>query len=228
MEVLLRLVEERKLHISLVSLAGVAESFIDHVKRLENEAPKDILANFIVVASTLMLIKSRSLLPELALTEDEEANVHDLETRLKLYQRVKELSAHVRARWQRAPIFFAQADKRPATVVFTPTAQLTLANVLGVMQSVLAALPKLERLPQAIVQKVITLEEAITDLVGRVNRALKLSFRDFIKDKKERVNVIVAFLGMLELVRQGVVSVEQSRAFHDISIEPSEARVPHY
>ncbi|MEK7117749.1 MAG: segregation/condensation protein A, partial [Patescibacteria group bacterium] len=70
LELLLELIEKRKLHINDVSLSQVADDFIAHIKSLE-EFPMNDSADFILIASTLLLIKSKSLLPTLELTEDE-------------------------------------------------------------------------------------------------------------------------------------------------------------
>lgn len=226
-EVLLRLVEEKKLHISQVSLASVADDFIAHLEKIEN-SDKNQMANFIFVASTLMLIKSISLLPELKITEEEKGSIEDLERRLRVYARVKELSENVKKLYGKKIIFARQAS-REIVPVFSPSSDLTLANLREAVNRVLANLPKMaEKLPQALVQKVISLEEVIENLATRVQTALKTSFRDFVRDKTEKVNVIVSFLGMLELVKRGIVSVEQGEHFSDISIEQSEASVPKY
>ena len=106
--------------------------------------------------------------------------------------------------------------------VFAPSRDLSLEGLLTALKNVIQSLPKAEKLPKVIVQKVISLEETIADLAKRVQGALRMSFKDFIKDKAEKVNVIVSFLGMLELVKRGVVNVQQTAHFEDISIETTE------
>ncbi len=91
LDLLLNLVEKRKLFISDVSLAQVTDDFIRHVQSVEN-FPIGESAQFILIAATLLLIKSKSLLPTLQLTTEETENIHDLETRLKLYQKIKVFS----------------------------------------------------------------------------------------------------------------------------------------
>ena len=226
-EVLLRLVEEKKLHISQVALASVADDFIAHLEQLEGK-DKTQMANFILIASTLMLIKSISLLPELKITEEEKGSIEDLERRLKIYARMKELSEIVKKNYGKK-IIFSREGNRELVPVFSPSNDLTLNNLHEALLRVINNLPKLvEKLPQAIVQKVISLEEVIENLAQRVQSAIKTSFRDFVRDKKEKVNIIVSFLGMLELVKRGIVQVEQGEHFSDISIEQSEAGVPKY
>ncbi len=229
LEVLLRLVEEKKMHISRVSLAAVADDFISHLDKLENDhnASKAQMADFILVASTLMLIKSISLLPELKVSEEEQGSMADLERRLALYAEIKKLSENVKKNYGRKIIFSRQESKEIVSV-FAPSRDLTLQSLLASVNNVINNLPKIEKLPQVIVQKVLNLEEVIESLAQRVQTALKTSFHDFIKDKKEKVNVIVSFLGMLELVKRGLVQAEQGEHFADIQIEPSSADVPKY
>lgn len=79
------------------------------------------------------------------------------------------------------------------------------------------------------VRKVISLEETIESLTYRIKSSLKMSFREFAKvGKEEKVNVIVSFLAMLELVKQGVIMVSQEKEFDDIHIESFDVGVPRY
>lgn len=225
LDVLLRLVEEKKLHISQVSLAQVTDDFIAYLQKVKGKS-KDQMASFVLVAATLMLIKSITLLPQLTVSEEEKHSIEDLERRLKLYQRVKELSEHVRSRFGREVIYAPLP--REVTPVFAPSNELTTPSLLTVLKQVINNLPKAEIIPQAVVKKVISVEEVIKSLATRVQSTLKMSFKDFVKDQRERVNVIVSFLGMLELVKQGIVNVEQSTHFTDISIEAADPSVPRY
>ncbi len=227
LELLLDLVEKRKLHISQVSLAQVADDYVAHLKS-NAKIPMDDLANFILVASTLMFIKSLSLLPNLSLTEEEKGDIADLERRLKLYEQMRALSASIKERFGATPAYTQQIA--PAReVIFAPSAQISLTNLLTTAKSLIAALPKVEVLPQVVVKKMISLEEAIADLSQRVSQALKLKFSDYVGGSKaDRVNIIVSFLGMLELVKQGVVDVRQELNFAEIELETKTAGVPRY
>jgi len=79
------------------------------------------------------------------------------------------------------------------------------------------------------VRKVMSLEEMIVNLTERITSSAKMSFKDFAGvGKQERVHVIVSFLAMLELVKQGVVDVTQDAHFQDITIETQAVGVPRY
>ena len=81
---LLELIEQRKLSITEISLVEVADDYIAYIRTLEKKDLVDI-SQFIVVATTLILMKAKSLLPGVVYTEDEEKQVHDLEYKLDLY-----------------------------------------------------------------------------------------------------------------------------------------------
>ncbi len=227
MELLLELVEKRDLGINQVSLATVADSFIEYLKRLP-QGELTTLGNFVVVASTLILIKSISLLPILAVTSEEEEQIGDLERRLKLYQVIKEAIPLLREALTQAPIFYRDPRRRVIDPVFSPTAEITLPDLKLTLERLLRDLPKTETLPTAEVKRLISIEAVIDDLTKRVQSALSVSFRDFVKDKKERINVIVSFLALLELFKQGLVHITQADHFSDIKIETKDSQTPRY
>ncbi len=227
LDLLLTLIEKRKLHISDVSLAQVTEDYIAFLDNPDETASMGNLANFITVASTLMLIKSSALLPGLTLTTEEKESIEDLENRLKHYQRVKELSLHLRDRFGKQKIYNRELTKE-TIIVFSPTNEITKENLWSAIKNVLLALPKKEILPKMVVRKIISLEEVIDNLTKRMQDAIKMRFSDFVKDKKEKINVIVSFLGMLELVKRGMVEIEQKSHFAEIDMETKSVGVPRY
>lgn len=227
LDLLLDLIEKRKLFIGDIALAKVTDDFIEHIRKFEN-MPMDESAHFILIASTLLLIKSKSLLPQLTLTEDEKGDIRDLETRLKMYKRIKEASVHVQKLFGK-DIIFEQSQSRPVNPVFAPDPEFTLEKALFSLRDLINRLPKKESLPQVMVRKVISLEEMITTLTTRVTGALRMSFKEFAGEHKEnRVNVIVSFLAMLQLVKDGIVHATQNSHNEDIMMETKDVGVPHY
>ncbi len=226
LDLLLNLIEKRKMHISQVSLSQVADDYVNYLKNQDNQS-MELMANFIMVASTLMLIKSLALLPGLQLSEEEKESVTDLEDRLKKLQRVRDLSRHLKERFGQNIIFGREEGSKPI-IVFSPTREITQPGILEAIKRLVHNLPVKEIVPQAIIKKVISLEEVISDLAERVSRALKMSFSDFVKDKKDKVNIIVSFLGMLELVKLGAINVEQKAHLAEIEMENMSVGVPRY
>lgn len=225
LEALLDLIEKRKLLVNEVSLAQVTDDFIAYVRSGEN-FPMEDATGFIAVAATLLLIKSRSLLPDLELTSEEEEDVADLETRLALYEKARAASREL------SRIFgascMAQAGERTPEPSFTPSRDLTLDAVTAALTAVLAAREEQEKLPEARIRPMVSIEEMMDTLRTRVERALTLSFKEFNGSTTDRVEVIVSFLALLELVKQGTVDAAQHSAWGDIQITNTSTGVPRY
>lgn len=226
MDLLLSLIEKRKLLINDVSLAKVTDDFITHLQNRQVYSIKDT-SDFLIVASTLLLIKSRSLIPSLNLTEEEKTDIRDLELKLKIYKKIKELSVFIKSGFGKKIIFFP--NSRKAEPVFSPSSEMNKENISKAIFDVIKNLPKFEVKPKLKVSKVISLEEMITHLTKRVQTSLKMSFKDFSGiGKAEKVNVIISFLAMLELVKQGIIEVNQKDKFEDINMETRSVGTPMY
>lgn len=225
LDLLLDLIEKRKLHISDISLSSVTDDFIKYVNEMDKYSMGSV-AHFILVASTLLLIKSKSLLPTLSLSEEEEADIKDLEARLRLLQRIRGLGGNIKERFGKK-IIFAKSEQRIFEPVFSPDPTVSREGLAEAIRRVILAIPIKEMVPRAVVKKIISIEEMIEQLIKRVEGSLKTSFRDFAKSAgKEKISVIVGFLAMLELVKQGVVAVAQHEHFGDIEIETAKIGLP--
>lgn len=225
LELLLDLIEKRKLHVNELSLSQVTDDYIAHV-RGQAEFPMEEAANFIGIAATLLLIKSKSLIPELVLSEEEDEDVEDLKRRLLAYERVREASREL-SRVFGKTVMVSRGERAPEPV-FAPSRDLTLENLHKALGEALTALEKQEELPEARVRPLVTIEEMMDRLTDRVSRALSMSFKEFAGEAKEKVEVIVSFLALLELVKQGVVDALQNDHFTDIKISSTQANVPKY
>lgn len=226
LDVLLILIEKRKLFINDISLGKITDDFLAYVKNLEKFPIADG-ASFVLVASTLVLIKSKSLLPQLALSEEEQGDIYDLERRLKIYKRIREAGANVKNLFGTRVLY--PLELRLVSPIFTPSDSMTISSLLVAIRDVLQNLPKVELLPKAVVLKVMSLEEMIGNLTARITSNLRMSFREFSKSHKDnRANVIICFLAMLELVKQGVISVTQNYHFEEIIMETDRVGVPKY
>jgi segregation and condensation protein A len=228
LEVLLELVEKRKLLVSDLSLAQVADDFVAYLQSLP-EMPEAEVAQFVLVASTLLLIKSRALLPAMALTPEEEQSVHDLERRLEAYRRLRDASRRFARGWLRSPSF-ERRGRTPEAPVFAPPRELTAEGLMARAQAILAKAPKLlPKMPQALVRKAVSLEEAVSHLATRIKTALAGSFRELAGLKgASRHEAAVRFLALLELVRRGIVRTQQGDHFSDIKLEAADVGTPRY
>lgn len=233
LDLLLNLIEKRKLFIGDFALSKVADDYIAHIRSFEAYPMNDV-ANFLLVASTLVLIKSKSILPDLSLTQEEESDIDDLKRRLAMYELFRNLSVEIKARFGKEVIF--ERSGRPEVIpVFVPDARISIAALAQSIRDVQNALPKKVTVPKATIKKVVSIEEMMEKLSKRVTHTLKMSFGQFSQYEKgkastreARVEIIVSFLAMLELVKQGVVQVAQHEDFGDIDIETHQFNTPSY
>lgn len=233
LDLLLSLIEQRKLFVNEVSLAEVTNDYVAYIKSLADMETNKRIADvsyFILVAATLILIKSKSLLPNLSLTTDEEEKIGDLEMRLKLYQIIKNASIDIKNNFG-TRIIFSPLERTWSEPIFSPDPQITISNILDSVTGVLASVPKpVEVLPEIEVKKIINIDQVIDSLTNRIQNAMNLSFKEFAKShnasnvQEARVHVIVSFLAMLELVREGIIDVIQNSSFEDIAINKQETQ----
>ena len=219
---LLELVEKRKLFINDVSLAAVTEDYLKYMNKLGGLPPAEI-ASFILVASTLLLIKSKSLLPNLDLTGEEEGDIKNLEERLRLYELFTKLGGNIKSQFGRR-IIFAPLERKNNFLIFLPDEQITKKSIMTFARNVLGAMPKKILMPEVEVRKVVSIEEMINKLTDRIKNSLKMNFKDFngqlvaSATREEKIFMIVGFLAMLELIRQGIVDATQEMHAGDIII----------
>jgi segregation and condensation protein A len=226
LDLLIDLIERRKLLVNDISIGAVTDDYLAYVASLESNPIRE-MADFIVLASTLLLLKSKSLLPVLELTEAEEESVDALERRLKYYQVFRRAGKIIESIFGKSPSyerrFVAHGDP-----LFLPDVRTTLSSLQAAMHDTLENLPKKPEKPKVQVKTVVTLETMIGNLRERIERQMKLTFKDFTGGTGERSTVIVGFLAVLEMVKQGSVIVSQAARFHDIEIERDMSTRPHY
>jgi segregation and condensation protein A len=220
---LLNLIEKRKLFINDVSLSAVTEDYLAYMNKLGGLSPAEV-SSFVLIASTLLLIKSKSLLPNLDLTSEEEGDIKNLEERLRLYELFLKLGGKIKNNFGEK-IIFAPLERRNSVLIFLPDDQITKDSMMTFARDVLGAMPKKIFMPEVEVKTVVSIEEMIDKLTERIKNTLKMNFKDLSGQtgktvtREEKVVVIVGFLAMLELVRQGMIDAIQEVDSGDIIIE---------
>ena len=233
LDLLLDLIEKRKLLINDISLATVTDKYIDRINHMD-EMPVRETTEFVSLAATLLLIKSRSLLPTLTISEEESHDIKELEYRLALYQMCRECAKNLGAATQK-PYAYDGISPEPEPL-FICDASITISSLHAAAQSLIDNFPTALTLPKVAVKKIISLEEMIEQLAQRVSVAIELSFKDFsglgrqhtTNTPEMRYTIIVSFLALLELVKQGIINAQQHESFGDITLQSDEVTVPSY
>jgi len=218
LDLLLDLIEKEKLSISEISLAKVTDDYIKHVKSIQAIDPEE-LAEFLVVAAHLMLVKSRSLLPNLKLSKEEEQSIDDLEKRLTEYKKMRELAALIKKTETERKSIFTREAYLGMSPVFYPPPKLKANIIMQAFAALLKSLPKIEKLAEDKLRRIISLEDKIKHLRAFLETTIEKAFSDVVKGAKEKVEIIVSFLAILELSRQKFIELRQQKPFADIIIK---------
>ncbi len=219
LDLLLDLIEQNKLDITTVSLAQITDDYVEHVRTLQ-EVNVESLVDFLVIASQLLVIKSRALLPLAEATREEPETTEELAARLaelKRFRTAAETLAKELARKR-----FSAAREPLVTPVFYPPPELTPADIARAFNDVVDSLPSAELLDEEVVGEVVTLEDKLARIQHNLKTVSRISFGKLI-DKATKTEIIVTFLAMLELMKQRLVSVDQDELFGEITVS---AQIP--
>lgn len=216
LDLLLQLIEQQELDITTVSLAKVTDQYLKYIEELEQIMPEEV-ADFLVVASKLIYLKSKYLVPNLNLAVEEDAG--DLERQLKMYQQFYQASKVLEKMIGKHK--FAYVRLQPMKIKFAnefaPPPKLQLQDLASSFRLVIARLGEIKILPKIMMAKAVSIKERIQHLRNLLTEQLEINFNQFFT-KENKVDTIVSFLALLELVKQRFVTVEQSGMFADINI----------
>lgn len=214
LDLLLKLIEGQKLDVTRLSLANVANQYLEYLDR-ENVSLEN-MADFLSIAAKLILIKSKALLPVLELSEEEEEDIECLEKQLAEHKKFKDASQKMGAIFNTGNVCFSRESFLNATVVFNPPKNVNIFDIKKAFIKILSEIPIIEKLEEKMVREVITLEEKINHLQNVLREKLETSFSEIAFKAQDKIEVVVSFLAMLELVKQRIIQVEQGELFSEI------------
>ncbi|MBI2623366.1 MAG: segregation/condensation protein A [Candidatus Liptonbacteria bacterium] len=219
---LLQLIEEKQLDITEVSLAKVTDDFLRYLQAQEQVAPA-VLAEFVAVASRLLLIKSKMLLPDLALTEEEEAEIHDLEQRLAFYKLWRPAEKCIAAAFRGSAKLRSRPYFLSTGAAFYPSSNLTREGLAAALEGVVKSLSLFTRETETLKERIIAIEEKIAEVLARLTQEGAMSFRA-VAGERHIAEVVALFLAVLHLAREGRVHLAQKGNFSDIIVAQRDAR----
>jgi segregation and condensation protein A len=216
MDLLLQLLDKHEFEITEISIAEVTDQFLLHIESIEDRDAEE-LSDFLVLATRLLYLKSKALLP---LLEDEEGELDDLEKQLKMYKQFVDASKKIEEMIKQKKFTFSREKMPIRTVVeFAPPTGLKVKELKQIFLVVLRRLDPLVKLPKQIMEKTVSLQKTIFDLKDLIRKQKKIGFKELMSGAKNRTEVIVNFLAVLELVKQRQLIVRQASLFEDIHLE---------
>ena len=211
---LLELIEEKKYEITEINLAKITGDFLEYLKVVEDKEPR-LLVDFISVAAKLILIKSKSLVPDFVLTPEEEEGIKELQSRLNLYKALKVAEENFLTLWSANKISFTK-DVFPleSNPVFIAPLEIDCASLLDALRKTQSSIVALKT--QYEKYEAVNFESYVSELITRINQ--NISRFDSVTENRNKKEVIILFLALLHLLKDNKIFVDQKSAFSEIMI----------
>jgi segregation and condensation protein A len=222
---LLSLIEKEELDITEIGLANICDQYIDYININNNTIGPDEMAEFLLVAAKLLYIKSKTLLPYLY-NDEEEEDIEDLKTQLRMYKEFISASENIRKLAQGKRFSFAkpfkanQARKQLLKLSsFIAPQELNVVEIKDTFQEILDNLePRVEKIEEDRMDYMLSIDDRIDYIQGLLKKNMQASFSSLISGSNNKTEVIVNFLALLELVKQRQLNFKQHSMFGEIDI----------
>lgn len=231
MDILLALIKDNKINIYDIPISFITNQYLEYLKIMK-ELNLEIAGEFLVMASTLIYIKSRMLLPSTndANDDEEEDPRIELVQRLIEYQFYKESALVLKERQEEWKLFLARPDlplpdfqlldddvviDKKNDTVDPESLGINLYDILNAFNKILQNAP-----PETatITKETLTVKDKIGIIIDRLGVISEMDFNNLFNENTSRIEIITIFLAMLELLKLGVISVHQREEFSSIMI----------
>jgi segregation and condensation protein A len=214
LDLLLQLIELEKLNITEVSLSQITEQFLNFLDKLEKDRSEE-LADFLVIATKLVYLKSKTLLPYLYPEEEEGPSLAD---QLKMYQQYISASKKINILWTQNKIAYGRIEPPIKNTEFVLPLNARGEDLLKSMQKLVSRLRPLNPLPKIMIDRAISVKQKVESIWHALKQHKKMNFKDLLVTAENKTEVIVSFLALLELMRDQKAFISQNDAFGDMEV----------
>ena len=221
LDLLLQLIEHAELDITAVALAQVTDQYLAYIHQMQ--VPAEEISAFLVMAAKLLQIKSEALLPRPPVREAGEEDLGEaLARQLQIYKRFKQLANWLDEREARHLRTYLRVAPPLKIEGRLDLSDISLADLLAAAEGIFAEEAEKQALGTVITAPRITIREKITLIAERLGQSANIPFNSLFGQKPSRLEVVVTFLALLELIKRYRVAARQTGLFSDIEIEKME------
>lgn len=214
LDLLLQLIELEKLNITEVSLSQITEQFLKFLDKMEKDRSEE-LADFLVIATKLVYLKSKTLLPYLYPEEDEGPSLAD---QLKMYQQYILASKKINILWSQNRIAYGRIEPPVKNTEFVLPLNARGTDLLKSMQKLVSRLRPLNPLPKFTIDRAVSVKQKVDSIWNALKQHKKINFKDLLASAESKTEVIVSFLALLELMRDQKAYINQDSAFGNMEV----------
>jgi len=214
LDLLLQLIELEKMDITEIALSEVTEQFLAYLDKLEHDRSEE-LADFLVIATKLVYLKSKTLLPYLYPEEEEGPGLAD---QLKMYQKYIEASQKVSILWERNNISYGRVEPPIKAEGFQLPTNARADDLHSSMVQLVGRLKPINPLPKVTIDRAISVKQKVEAIFAALKKHQKIKFKEILDNAESKTEVIVSFLALLDLLKQNRAFIEQGESFGDMEI----------
>lgn len=229
LDLLLHLIDKHKVDIYDIPIVMITEQYMEYIRKIDKK-DLDVMSEFLVMAATLVKIKSKMLLPKEEIIEEEEDPRQELVEKLLEYKMYKYMSVALKDRqidagkvlYKKATIPKEIADYKEEIHPAELVKDLSLAKMHYIFQSLMKK--RVDRIDPIrsrfgkIEKEEITVADKMVYIKQYAKEQKRFRFRSLLEEQSSKVEIIVTFLGILELMKMGILKIVQEHIFDDISI----------
>jgi segregation and condensation protein A len=222
LDLLLYLIERAELDITTLALAEVTDQFLDYLQNLPELSVEEV-SSFLLVAAKLLQIKSEALLPRPVVREaGEEDPGEALARQLIEYKRYKEIAKVLGEYDSSGKHTYLRLAPLPKIDPKADLSEITVLDLANIARSVFASYDDRPELKTVVTPSPVTIRQKISLISHRLRERGRTTFGALLPGTQSRLEVVVTFLAMLELIKRHLVKVQQEETFGEISLEPTD------
>lgn len=219
LDLLLQLIESAELDITKLALAQVTDQYLEHLKQLQEKTADEVSA-FLVIAAKLLQIKSEALLPRPPQREPgEEDPGEQLARQLREYKTIKKAAEFLQELELRDQHTYHRLAPPTPVKVEVDLGDITIWDLKTTLEALLREQRLTENLDTVVRAPKVTIRQKIKHILHTLKHRHMTTFKELLGSKRSRVDVVVTFLAMLELIKQHIINAKQDQLFGDIEIE---------
>ena len=218
-DLLLKLIENAELDITRLALAEVTDQYLNHMQSLQAQNAEEVSA-FLVIAAKLLQIKSEALLPRPPERETgEEDPGEELARQLRLYRRYKEIASHLKDRESQGLRTYLRLAAPPKVEAQLDLSEYTIQDIWQAARTAFLEADERQELGTVVAAPKVTIRDKIGMIVKNLRTMGVTSFQALLGEKRSRLEVVVTFLALLELVKRHFIEARQENLFGEITLE---------
>ena len=223
LDLLLQLIESAELDITKLSLAKVTDQYLTYLRSLSDQDPIEVSA-FLVIAAKLVFIKSSILLPSLKDIDDEsEEDIGDqLARQLKEYKKFKQAAYWLKDRNEKGLRSYYRVSAPPLVLEHLDISDIGIYDLIDILLETYFKNEHETPLSDVVMISALTLKKRIDEIKLILRKQSKVNFSGFLSNDISRLDVVVTFLALLELVKNHAVIASQESLFSDIAFETTQ------